>query len=117
MISPNFPWLTVLLLICSNVFMTVAWYGHLKFPRSALWVAIMVSWGIALLEYCFQVPANRLGYGALTPSQLKVLQECITLVVFAGFTTLYFKEQLSWNHAVSFLFLVGAVYFAFNKFA
>jgi len=113
----GFPWLTVLLLICSNIFMTIAWYGHLKYTQSPLWIAILVSWGIALLEYCFQVPANRLGYGSLSPVQLKVLQECITLIIFAGFTTVYFKEHLSWNHAVSFLFIVGAVFFAFHKVA
>lgn len=109
---------TILLLIASNVFMTFAWYGHLKYERSPLWQAILISWGIALLEYCCQVPANRLGFmDKVSPSQLKVLQECITLLVFAGFTTVYFKEQLHWNHAVAFLFLVGAVFFASYKFA
>jgi uncharacterized protein len=110
------PLWTILLLICSNLFMTIAWYGHLKFPNVPLWTAILMSWGIAFFEYCFQVPANRLGYTALQPSQLKVLQEVITLIVFAGFTTLYFREQLHWNHAVSFLLLIGAVFFAFHKF-
>ena len=110
----GFPWLTILLLICSNIFMTMAWYGHLKYPHSALWVAILVSWGIALFEYCFQVPANRLGYGALTPIQLKILQECITLVVFTVFALVAFKESIKWNNVVSYLFIVGAVYFAFR---
>lgn len=110
------PLFTIMLLVCSNVFMTVAWYGHLKFPKAPLWIAILISWGIALLEYCCQVPANRVGFGSLTPSQLKVLQECITLGVFAGFTTLYFNEQLGWNHLLSFLCLIGAVFFAFQKF-
>lgn len=108
---------TIVLLVCSNIFMTIAWYGHLKYHHVPLWQAILVSWAIAFLEYCFQVPANRIGYGdSLSPSQLKVLQEAITLVVFAGFTTLYFREQLHWNHAVSFLLLIGAVFFAFQKF-
>ncbi len=110
------PLWTIVLLVASNIMMTFAWYGHLKFPRWPLVTAILVSWGIALLEYCFQVPANRLGFGALTPSQLKILQECITLVVFSVFTTFYFKESLAWNHAVSFLLIVGAVYFAFARF-
>jgi uncharacterized protein len=110
------PLWTILLLILSNIFMTFAWYAHLKFPRWTLIMAIIFSWGLALFEYCFQVPANRLGYGPLTPSQLKVLQECITLVVFSVFTTCYFREQLGWNHAVAFCFLVGAVYFTFNRF-
>lgn len=110
------PILTIILLILSNIFMTIAWYGHLRFHNMALWQAILISWGIAFLEYCFQVPANRLGYGPMLPSQLKVLQECITLVVFAGFTTVYFKETLHWNHAVSFLLLMGAVFFAFHRF-
>ena len=106
----------ILLLILSNVFMTLAWYGHLKWPTAPLWIAILASWGIALLEYCFQVPANRMGYGTLSPSQLKVLQECITLIVFAGFTTVYFKEQLQWNHAAAFALLIGAVFLVFHKF-
>ena len=113
----SLPWPTIGLLICSNIFMTIAWYGHLKYHNIALWQAILVSWLIALPEYAFQVPANRIGYGDhISPSQLKVVQEAITLMVFAGFTTLYFKEQLHWNHAVSFLLLVGAVFFAFQKF-
>jgi uncharacterized protein len=110
------PWQTIALLVLSNLFMTVAWYGHLKYHNVPLWQAILASWMIALLEYCFQVPANRIGYGdQMSPSQLKVIQECITLLIFAGFTTVYFKEQLHWNHAVSFLLLIGAVYFAFQK--
>jgi uncharacterized protein (DUF486 family) len=98
--------------------MTIAWYEHLKFEKVPLWQAILVCWGIALFEYCLQVPANRMGYlDHVSPSQLKVLQEVITLAVFATFTTIYFKEQLHWNHLVAALFLVGAVYFVFQKVA
>jgi uncharacterized protein len=107
---------TILLLICSNIFMTFAWYGHLRFRQEALWKVIVVSWCIAFLEYCFQVPANRIGYGRFTPVQLKVIQEVITLAVFAVFTTFYFGSHLRWNHVVSALFLVGAVFFAFHNF-
>ncbi len=104
---------TVLLLICSNTFMTVAWYGHLKYRQTPLALVILVSWMIAFFEYCFQVPANRIGYGEFTVVQLKVIQEVITLLVFSAFAWLYFGEKLKWNHAVAFLFLVGAVTFAF----
>ena len=105
---------TVALLICSNIFMTIAWYGHLRFPKAPLALAIFASWGVALLEYCFQVPANRAGYTALSLVQLKVTQEVITLVVFTVFAFFVFGQQLKWNYAVSFLFIVGAVYFAFK---
>ena len=105
---------TVALLVCSNVFMTIAWYGLLKFARAPLVVAIAASWGIALFEYCFQVPANRAGYTALSLVQLKVTQEVITLVVFTVFAFFVFGQTLKWNYAVSFLFIVGAVYFAFK---
>lgn len=104
---------TVLLLICSNLFMTFAWYDHLKFRSLPLFVAIVLSWCIAFFEYCFQVPANRIGYGQFTPFQLKIIQEVITLSVFIVFAWLYFGERLRWNYGVSFLFLVGAVAFAF----
>lgn len=107
---------TVLLLVASNLFMTVAWYGHLKFKESALWKVILVSWGIAFFEYCLQVPANRWGHGQFTASQLKVIQEVISLSVFAGFAVLYLGERLRWNHAVSFVLLIGAVFFAFREF-
>ena len=105
---------TTVLLICSNIFMTIAWYGHLKFPKIPLVIAIFASWGVALLEYCFQVPANRLSYGALSLMQLKVTQEIITLIVFAVFAHFVFAQSLRWNYAVSCAFLVGAVYFAFK---
>ncbi|HEV8021940.1 MAG TPA: DMT family protein [Candidatus Lustribacter sp.] len=105
---------TVALLTCSNIFMTIAWYGHLKFTRTPLIVVILASWGVALLEYCFQVPANRIGYTALTLTQLKVTQEVITLAVFTVFAFLVFDQTPKWNYLVSFAFMVGAVYFAFK---
>jgi hypothetical protein len=105
---------TVLLLPASNVFMTFAWYGHLKFKTVPLWKAVLVSWLIALLEYCFQVPANRFGYGQFTASQLKIIQEVITLVVFAVFSIFYLGENLRWNTLASFVCILGAVYFAFR---
>src|ERR1700747_1848065 len=104
---------TVILLICSNVFMTIAWYGHLKYRRAPLITVIVVSWGIAFLEYCFQVPANRIGYGEFTAYQLKVIQEAITLTVFVVFAFLYLDEKMTWNYALSFLCIFGAVAFAF----
>lgn len=118
-------WLTILLLVVSNVFMTFAWYGHLKLSEmkvitntTPLFVVILISWGIALLEYCFMVPANRYGFhdngGAFTLPQLKVIQEAITLVVFGIFTVVFFKgESLHWNHFAAFLCLIAAVYFVF----
>jgi uncharacterized protein len=104
---------TILLLIASNVFMTFAWYGHLKFKDSALWLVILASWGIAFFEYCLQVPANRLGHGRFTTYQLKIIQEAITLSVFVVFALFYMQEKLRWNYLVSFGFIVGAVFFAF----
>lgn len=117
--------LTIGLLIIANVFMTLAWYGHLKlqefswFSKLGLLMIILISWGIAFIEYCFQVPANRIGYnangGPFNLWQLKVIQEVITLTVFTFFTIFCFKtEHFSWNHLVGFLFLVGAVYFIFK---
>jgi uncharacterized protein len=105
---------TVLLLSCSNLFMTIAWYGHLKDTKAPLVLAIFASWGIALLEYCFQVPANRIGYGVLTLTQLKILQEVITLAVFTVFAFLVFGQTPKWNYGVSYLCIVAAVYFAFK---
>lgn len=106
-------WKTVLLLCVSNVFMTLAWYGHLKFKHSALWAAIVLSWGLALFEYMFQVPANRIGSEVLSVTQLKILQEAITLTVFTLLAYLLFGETLKWNNLVSYALLVGAVFFAF----
>ncbi len=106
---------TVLLLLASNIFMTFAWYGHLKYKSSPLWIAILASWGIAFFEYCLQVPANRMGSATFATAQLKIMQEVITLLVFAAFSVLYLKESLRWNHLVAFAFLCGAVYFTFRK--
>jgi hypothetical protein len=106
---------TVLLLIVSNVFMTAAWYGHLKYKSSPLWIAILVSWGIAFIEYCFQVPANRYGHGQFSAAQLKTIQEVISLIVFAGFSVTYLKEPFRWNYLVGFGLLVAAAFFLFKK--
>src|SRR5271170_5334850 len=105
--------LTVALLFISNTFMTFAWYGHLKHRSAPLLEAVVVSWLIAFGEYCFQVPANRIGYGEFTGYQLKIIQECITLVVFAVFAYFYLGEPVRWNYAVSFGFILAAVFFAF----
>ena len=117
---------TILLLVVSNGFMTMAWYGHLNFknwgwfPKAGLFSIVLISWGFAFFEYCFQVPANRLGSletgGPFSMVQLKVIQEVITLIVFALFIVLTSKkETLTWNHAIAFLLLIGAVYFVFKK--
>jgi len=107
---------TVLLLLCSNIFMTIAWYGHLRFENISLWKVILVSWSIAFFEYCFQVPANRIGFvEGFNGFQLKVIQEVITLVVFSLFAILYLKEPLRWNYLVSFVCILAAVYFMFKK--
>jgi len=106
---------TVVLLIFSNIFMTFAWYGHLKYRQEALWKVILVSWGIAFFEYLLQVPANRIGAATFSPDQLKVMQEIITLAVFGVFTTFYFGEHMRWNHGVAALLLVGAAFFVFHK--
>ncbi|MDE1567835.1 DMT family protein [Aquabacter sp. P-9] len=108
--------LPILMLLASNVFMTFAWYGHLKYKTSALALAVLVSWGIAFFEYCLAVPANRIGSDFYTTAQLKTIQEVITLMVFAGFSVLYLKEPLGWNHAVGFAFIVAGAYFIFHKF-
>ena len=105
---------TIILLIISNIFMTVAWYGHLKYKSKSLWLAILMSWAIALPEYIFQVPANRIGSYTFTVTQLKILQECITMVVFTVIAFLMFGETLKWNHAVSYSLIVCAVFFAFK---
>lgn len=105
----------IALLVVSNIFMTAAWYGHLKFRSSALWKVIIISWLIAFVEYCFQVPANRMGSYQFSTAQLKTIQEVITLVVFCGFSVLYLKEELKWNYLVGFGFMVVAVFFVFKK--
>lgn len=107
---------TITLLLISNIFMTFAWYGHLKFGKDiSLWKVILISWGIAFLEYCFQVPANRLGHGTFSAAQLKIIQEIITLVVFAVFSLLYLKESFKWNYVFAFMCLCGAVFFMFRE--
>jgi len=100
-----------LLLIASNLVMTYAWYGHLKHPSWPMWLAVLTSWGIALFEYCLAVPANRIGYGAYTGQQLKIMQEVITLAVFAGFSMWFLGEPLRWNYAAAMACLVAAVAF------
>lgn len=104
---------TVLLLTLSNIFMTFAWYGHLKFKSSALWLAILLSWGVAFFEYLFQVPANRIGAETFTLPQLKIMQECITIAVFTIISWTFFDASLKWNNVVSFALIAGAVYFTF----
>jgi uncharacterized protein (DUF486 family) len=105
----------LILLSISNVFMTFAWYGQLKFPNTSLLILIPVSWGIAFFEYCFAVPANHYGHQVYSAAQLKTMQEVITLVVFAVFSVTYLGEAIKWNHIVAFGFLVCAAFFAFNK--
>ena len=105
---------TALLLIFSNIFMTFAWYGHLKYGHAwPLWKAILVSWCIALIEYCLAVPANRWGYGHFTGFQLKIIQEVITLAIFLVFAVLFLQEKVAWNYIVAFCLLIGAAVFAF----
>ena len=105
----------ILLLIASNVFMTFAWYGQLNVERRPLWLIVLISWGIAFFEYCLAVPANRIGYGRFTLPQLKVMQEVITLAVFAVFAVVWFKAKLNLNHLWAALCLVGAVFFTFRN--
>ncbi len=114
-LSPAALW-PILMLLASNVFMTFAWYGHLKYKSSPILLAILASWGIALFEYCLAVPANRIGSEVYSTAQLKTMQEVITLLVFAGFSVLYLKEPLGWNHAVGFGFISLGAYFIFHKF-
>jgi uncharacterized protein (DUF486 family) len=106
---------TIVLLTISNVFMTFAWYGHLKHRNTALWKVVMVSWGIAFFEYCFQVPANRIGSYEFTTAQLKTIQEIITLLVFSLFSIFYLGEKMRWNYAAGFACIVLGVFFVFNK--
>jgi uncharacterized protein (DUF486 family) len=104
---------TIVLLIGSNLFMTFAWYGHLKYRETALWKVILASWGIAFFEYCLQVPANRYGYGEFTAAQLKIIQEVISLLVFAVFAVFYLGDALNWRYLGAFCCLVGAIGFMF----
>jgi uncharacterized protein (DUF486 family) len=106
--------LPVVLLFASNLFMTFAWYGHLRFKSAPLWVAVLVSWGIAFFEYWLAVPANRIGHGAYSAAELKTLQEVITLVIFAGFSVLYLREPLTLNHVVGFALIAAGAFFVFR---
>ena len=106
--------LPILMLIASNVFMTVAWYGHLKFPGAPMWIAVMASWGIALAEYWLAVPANRIGYGTYSAAELKTIQEVISLTVFVGFAVLVLGEKLTWNHAIGFGLIGAGAFFIFR---
>jgi uncharacterized protein (DUF486 family) len=107
----------IVLLFCSNVFMTFAWYGQLKFPNVALWQVVLISWGIAFFEYCLAVPANRIGHQVYSAAQLKTLQEIITLLVFGVFSVTYLGESLRWNNMVAFGFLCCAAFFSFHKWS
>lgn len=109
------PFTTISLLLLSNVFMTFAWYGHLKFKAAPLVVVILASWGIALFEYCFQVPANRIGHGYFSAAELKTIQEVITLAVFVAFSVWYLGEPINWNHLVGFAFIAAGAFFIFNR--
>jgi uncharacterized protein (DUF486 family) len=104
----------IVLLALSNVFMTTAWYGHLKFPAAPMWTAVMASWGIALIEYWLAVPANRIGYGTYSAAELKTIQEVISLTVFAGFAVFVLGEKLTWNHAIGFAFIALGAFFIFR---
>ena len=106
---------TIVLLTLSNIFMTVAWYGHLKFRSAPLFIAILASWGIAFFEYCLQVPANRYGYGEFTAAQLKTIQEVITLTVFVVFSAFYLTERPSWHTLAGFAFIAVGAWFVFRK--
>lgn len=106
---------TIILLTISNIFMTFAWYGHLKFKGTVLWKAILISWLIASFEYCFQVPANRIGHEHFSAAQLKMIQEVITLVVFCVFSVVFLKERLKWNYVVGFALILAAVFFVFKE--
>ena len=112
LLSPQI--LPVLLLVASNVFMTVAWYGHLKFKASPLWMAVLASWGIAFAEYWLAVPANRIGHAVYSAAELKTMQEVITLVVFAGFSVVVLGESLTWRHAVGFALIAAGAAFVFQ---
>jgi uncharacterized protein len=106
-------WLPILLLCASNIFMTFAWYGHLKFKSTPLWTVILASWGIAFFEYMLMVPANRWGHSNFTATELKIIQEVITLTVFCGFAIVYLGERIRWNHLAAFLCILAAVAFTF----
>lgn len=106
--------LPILLLIASNIFMTLAWYGHLKFKTAALWVVVLIAWGIAFFEYWLAVPANRIGHSVYSAAELKTIQEVITLVVFAAFSVFYLREPLGLNHAIGFALIAAGAWFVFQ---
>jgi uncharacterized protein len=106
-------WLPILLLVFSNLFMTIAWYGHLRYKDRPLWIVILASWSIAFFEYCLQVPANRWGNSVYSATQLKIIQEVITLVVFSVFAVVWLEQRIRWNHIAAFACIVGAVAFTF----
>ena len=106
--------LPILLLIAPNVFMTFAWYGHLKYTTSPLWIAVIVSWGIAFFEYWLAVPANRIGHQVYSAAELKTMQEVITLTVFVVFSVLYLKEGITWNHVIGFMLICGGAALIFR---
>jgi uncharacterized protein len=114
---PNLPVpvLTIGLLALSNIFMTFAWYGHLKYKSAPLLAVILISWGIAFFEYLLQVPANRIGHGHFSAAELKTIQEVLTLSIFAAFSVLYLKEPLHWNHLLGFAFIALGAFFIFHK--
>ncbi|MCL2590722.1 MAG: DMT family protein [Betaproteobacteria bacterium] len=109
------PVVSIGLLLCSNIFMTTAWYGHLKFPTVSLWRVTAVSWGIAFFEYCFQIPANRYGYGYFSAAELKTIQEVLSLTVFMVFSIFYLDEPLKWNYVLGFALIVFAAFVIFHK--
>ena len=109
------PVVTIGLLLCSNLFMTFAWYGHLRFPQVTLWHIVIISWLIAFFEYCFQVPANRIGYGYFSAAELKTIQEIISLTIFMGFSVLYLGEPLKWNYILGFALIVAAAFIIFHE--
>jgi uncharacterized protein (DUF486 family) len=114
--SLNSPYvLPIFLLFCSNLFMTFAWYGHLKFKAAPLALVVLIAWGIAFVEYWFAVPANRIGHAVYSAAQLKTIQEVITLLVFAGFSVFYLNENLGWNHAIGFALIALGAWFVFQK--
>ena len=112
-LTPAAVW-PIVLLCLSNVFMTFAWYGHLKFKSAPLFIAILASWGIAFFEYCLAVPANRIGHEVYSAAQLKTMQEVITLIVFAGFSVFWLKQALTWHHAVGFALIAAGAFFIFQ---
>ena len=106
---------TIILLLLANIFMVFAWYGHLKFKETPLWKVILISWGIAFIEYCLQVPANRLGYGRFNAAELRTIQEVLNIGVFLIFSVFYLKEELRWNYLVGFALIILATFFIFKK--